>query len=394
MNSAIKMPIYLDYAATTPVRDEVLYAMQSCLTLKGNFANPNSLSHSMGILASDAVEKARFDVADLLGCQPDEIIFTSGATEANNLAIRGVAYASKTKGSHIITIATEHKAVLETCRQLEREGFSVTYLTPLSSGLINLEMIEKAIRSDTILVSVMHVNNELGVIHDIHTIGNFLKEKNIVFHVDAAQSAGKLAIDLSKMPVDLMSVSAHKVYGPKGIGTLYINKSSKISIEPIIYGGGQEQNLRAGTLPTHQIAGMGKAFSLAKEDLERDYQFIRTLNERFLKGLMSIENAHINGDRMFCIPHIVNFRIEGVDANELLNALPELALSVGSACNSNNANGSHVLKAIGLSPLQARSSLRISFGRFNKEEEVDFAIEHLKKAVQISLKNKQAMESI
>lgn len=389
----MRLPIYLDYAATTPVHEDVFKAMQSCLLKDSNFANSGSQSHSLGMLASDAVERARFDIADAIHAADNEIIFTSGATEADNLAIRGIATAHSNQRKHIITAQTEHKAVLESCKQLEKEGFLITYLKPLCNGLIPLELIEKEITDQTLLVSIMHVNNELGVIQDIEAIGKFLKNKAVFFHVDAAQSAGKIAINLKELSVDLMSFSAHKIYGPKGIGVLYVNKNSNIVLQPQIFGGGQEQGLRAGTLPTHQIVGMGKAFSLIQNNLSKNNKHIQALNERYVDGLMTMPGAIIHGNRAHSIPHILNFRIKGIDANDLLSALPEVALSVGSACNSGANQGSHVLKAIGLSPQEIRGAMRISFGQFNSIAEIDFVIERIKTAVNFLLMKKKKLEA-
>ncbi len=382
----MKNPIYLDYAATTPVLEPVFEAMRACLMMDGHFANPTALTHSLGLSAADVVERARFEVSSLVGCDPSEIIFTSGATESDNLAIKGAAYALRQKGQHLITMATEHKAVLETCYQLEQEGFRVTYLKPLENGLITLEMLEHALCDDTVLVSIMHVNNELGVIQDIAAIGQCLRARKICFHVDAAQSAGKLPICLKDLNVDFMSFSAHKVYGPKGVGALYVRGDIDFALVPITYGGGQEKGLRSGTLATHQIAGMGKAFALARDHFSKNNQHTQAISNRFIQGVQSIPDAVIHADRTHCIPNIVNFRIEGVNSSKMLAALPEIALSVGSACNSKSHLGSHALKAIGLSSREMHSAFRASFGCFNTLEEIDFVIERLKKGAQVMLK--------
>ncbi len=388
MINCIKTPIYLDNASTTHVDKLVCLEMMRCLSEDHNFANPDSSHHSLGMRAHELVEIARIQISNLVHCDPREIIFTSGATESNNLALIGVAEALNIKGKHIIVSQTEHKAILETCRYLESKGYHVTYLKPLSNGLIPLDMLEDAITLETILVSIMHVNNELGVVQDIRSLADCLKKKNILFHVDAAQSVGKIPIDLREIYADLMSFSAHKLHGPKGIGALFIRDRSDIAIKPLSYGGGQERGLRSGTLATHQIAGMGKAFFLAKERLTKDAEYISMLSNRFCNGLKAISQISFNIERMYCIPHILNFRIENVDSAELLSVTPEIAAAVGSACNSRSASGSHVLRAIGLTDSQVRSSLRISLSRFNTIEEMDFIVARLKKMIGLLTKLK------
>ncbi|WP_303900787.1 IscS subfamily cysteine desulfurase [Thiohalomonas denitrificans] len=369
-------PIYFDYSATTPVDPRV--ADQMCKYLRPEdslFGNPASRSHKYGWDAEEAVEKARRDVAALLNCDPKEIVWTSGATESDNLALKGAAHFYAKKGKHIITSKTEHKAVLDTCRQLEREGFEVTYLDPQSNGLISLKSLEEAIRDDTILVSIMHVNNEIGVIQDIAAIGELMRERKILFHVDAAQSAGKVPIDLKAMKVDLMSFSAHKVYGPKGMGALYVRRKPRVRLEAQMHGGGHERGMRSGTLPTHQIVGMGEAFRLAREEMESENQRIRALRDRLLKGIEDIEEVFVNGDLEHRVPHNLNISFAYVEGESLMMALSDLAVSSGSACTSSSLEPSYVLRALGRSDELAHSSLRFSFGRFTTEAEIDRAIE-------------------
>ena len=375
----MKTPIYFDYSATTPVDPRVAKKICDCLTLDGNFGNPASRSHSFGWNAEKAVEQARADVAALVNADPKEIVFTSGATESDNLAIKGAAYFYKKKGKHIITCKTEHKAVLDTCRILERDGYEVTYLDPEPNGLIDLEKFKAALRDDTILVSIMHVNNEIGVIQDIKAIGEITRERNIIFHVDAAQSAGKVPIDLQALKVDLMSFSAHKIYGPKGIGALYVCRKPRIRLEPQMHGGGHERGFRSGTLPTHQIVGMGEAFRLAKEEMAADNERIRMLRDRLLKGLESIEEMYINGDMEQRIPHNLNISFNFVEGESLMMALKDLAVSSGSACTSASLEPSYVLRALGRSDELAHSSIRFSLGRFTTEEEIDHLLDERKK---------------
>lgn len=377
----MKLPIYFDYSATTPVDPRVAEKMIACLTLDGNFGNPASRSHLFGWKAEDAVETARKQVADLLNADPREIVWTSGATESDNLAIKGVAHFYHKKGKHIITSRIEHKAVLDTCRQLEREGFEVTYLDPDSDGLIHPQAVADAIREDTILVSLMHVNNEIGTITDITAIGEITRSKGVIFHVDAAQSAGKIEIDLSKQKVDLMSFSAHKIYGPKGIGALYVRRKPRIRLEAMMHGGGHERGMRSGTLPTHQIVGMGEAFRLAKEELSADNAHMLALRNRLWEGLKDMEEVHINGSFVQRVPANLNISFAFVEGESLLMSLKDLAVSSGSACTSASLEPSYVLRALGLSDELAHSSIRFSFGRFTTEEEIDHAIGQLKTAV-------------
>jgi len=377
----MQFPIYLDYSATTPVDPLVAEKMAECLTLDSNFGNPASRSHMFGWKAEEAVESARRDVADLLNCDPREIVWTSGATEADNLAIKGAAHFYCMKGKHIITSKIEHKAVLDSCRQLEREGYEVTYLDPAKSGLITAENVAAAIRPDTILVSIMHVNNEIGVVNDIAAIGKVTRENKVIFHVDAAQSVGKLPINLETMQVDLMSVTAHKIYGPKGIGALYVRRNPRVRIEPQMHGGGHERGMRSGTLPTHQIVGMGEAFRLAGAGMEAENARITALRNRLLDGLKEIEEVYVNGDLEQRVSGNLNISFNFVEGESLMMALRDLALSSGSACTSASLEPSYVLRALGLSDELAHSSLRISIGRFTTEEEVDYAIEKIREAV-------------
>ncbi|WP_026377229.1 IscS subfamily cysteine desulfurase [Aestuariibacter salexigens] len=369
----INTPIYLDYAATTPVDPRVAEKMTACLTMDGNFANPASRSHRFGWQAEEAVDFARSQIAELVNCDPRELVFTSGATESDNLAIKGVAMAYADKGKHVITMSTEHKAVLDSCGWLETQGFEVTYLAPGSNGLLDLAELEAAIRPDTVLVSVMHVNNELGVIQDIAAIGALCQEKHILFHVDAAQSTGKVAIDLQTLPVDLMSFSAHKTYGPKGIGALFVRRRPKIHLHAQIHGGGHERGMRSGTLPTHQIVGMGEAFAIAGQELEQERVRLAGLRQRFLEIVGQLPGVVVNGNLSHSVAGVVNVGFDDVDGESLIMALHELAVSSGSACNSASMAPSYVLKALGLDDALAHSSLRFSFGRFTTRAEVEFA---------------------
>ena len=377
----MKLPIYLDYAATTPVDPQVAEKMCACLTMDGNFANPASRSHLYGWQAEEAVELARRQVADLVGADPREIVWTSGATESDNLAIKGVAHAFAERGRHLITSQIEHKAVLDSCRQLEREGFEVTYLKPDAAGLISVEQLQAALREDTILVSLMHVNNEIGVINDIAALGALVRERGILFHVDAAQSTGKLPINLKQLPVDLMSFSAHKSYGPKGVGALYVRRSPDVRIEALIHGGGHERGMRSGTLATHQLVGMGEAFALAGSQMQAENQRISALRDQLLAGLAGLDGVSFNGSTEHRVPHNLNLAFAGVDGELLLLALRDLALSTGSACTSASVEPSYVLRAIGLPDNLAHSSIRLSLGRFSTEDEVQHAAEVLCKAV-------------
>ena len=377
----MKFPIYLDYSATTPVDPRVAVKMAECLTLEANFGNPASRSHMFGWKAEEAVETARRQVADLINCDPREIVWTSGATEADNLAIKGAAHFYVKKGRHIITSKIEHKAVLDSCGQLEREGFEVTYLNPTEAGIITPEAVAAAIRPDTTIVSLMHVNNEIGVINDIAAIGKVTRENKVIYHVDAAQSTGKIDIDMEAMQVDLMSLTAHKVYGPKGIGALYVRRKPRVRIEPQIHGGGHERGMRSGTLATHQIVGMGEAYHLAKEEMVGENARIYALRTRLLKGLIGMEEVFVNGDVDRRVAHNLNISFSFVEGESLMMALRDLAVSSGSACNSASLEPSYVLSAIGLKDELAHSSLRISIGRFTTKEEVDYSIEKIREAV-------------
>ncbi len=377
----MQLPIYLDYAATTPVDPRVARAMAECLTIESNFGNPASRSHQFGWKAEEAVEDARRNVADLINCDPREIVWTSGATEADNLAIKGAAHFYHRKGKHIVTSKIEHKAVLDSCRQLEREGYEVTYLDPDSNGLISPETVEKALRPDTILVSLMHVNNEIGVVNDIEAIGEVTRRNKVIFHVDAAQSAGKLDIDLEKMQVDLMALTAHKLYGPKGIGALYVRRKPRVRIEPQIHGGGHERGMRSGTLATHQIVGMGEAYRIAREEMHEEARRTLALREKLLRGLEDIEEVYVNGDLTHRAPGNLNISFNFVEGESLMMALRELALSSGSACTSASLEPSYVLRALGRNDELAHSSLRISIGRFTTGEDIDYAIERIHYAV-------------
>jgi cysteine desulfurase len=375
------IPIYFDYAATTPVDPRVMEKMVECLTLEGNFGNPASRSHVFGWKAEAAVEEARQQVADLVNCDPREIVWTSGATESDNLALKGAAHFYKSRGKHIITSKIEHKAVLDSCRQLEREGFEVTYLDPDEKGLIAPEVVSDAIRDDTILVSLMHVNNEIGVINDIKAIGAICRDKKVIFHVDAAQSAGKIDIDLADMTVDLMSFSAHKVYGPKGMGALYVSRKPRVRLEAQMHGGGHERGMRSGTLPTHQIVGMGEAFRIARAEMHDEAERIFALRDRFLKGFAGMEEVYINGDLDHRVPGNLNISFNFVEGESLIMALKDLAVSSGSACTSASLEPSYVLRALGMNDELAHSSLRFSIGRFTTEQDVDTAVAKVREAV-------------
>ncbi len=370
----MKRPIYMDYSATTPVDPRVAKKMMEYLTPDVEFGNPASRSHAYGWHAEEAVELARQQVAALINADPKEIIWTSGATESDNLAIKGAAHFYQKKGRHIVTCKTEHKAVLDTCRQLEREGFEVTYLDPEASGLIDLNKLAAVLRDDTVLVSIMHVNNEIGVIQDIAAIGALVKSKGIIFHVDAAQSAGKTPIDVTTMQVDLLSLSAHKVYGPKGIGALYVRRKPRIRLEAQMHGGGHERGLRSGTLPTHQIVGMGEAFLLAREEFASENAHVRAMRDRLWHGLQDIEEVYLNGDLEHRVPHNLNVSFNFVEGESLIMAMKELAVSSGSACTSSSLEPSYVLRALGRSDELAHSSIRFTLGRFTTDQEVDFVI--------------------
>ena len=378
MNAPIA-PIYLDYSSTTPVDPRVVDALLPFL--REDFGNPASRSHAYGWKAEDAVETARQQVADLVGCDPKELVWTSGATESINLAIKGAAHFYKDKGRHVITMKTEHKATLDTCRELEREGFEVTYLDVQADGLIDFAAFEAAVRPDTILVSVMFVNNEIGVIQDIPKIGEFCRARGIILHVDSAQATGKVQIDLQSLKVDLMSFSAHKTYGPKGIGALFVRRKPRIRLEPLIHGGGHERGMRSGTLPTHQIVGMGAAFALARAEMATENERIRMLRDRLWKGLSEIEAVYLNGDLEARVPHNLNVSFNYVEGESLLMAIKDIAVSSGSACTSASLEPSYVLRALGRSDELAHSSIRFSIGRYTTEADVDFTISLLKDKV-------------
>lgn len=374
--------IYLDYASTTPVDPRVASKMMKFLTPDGEFGNPASRSHRFGWKADEAVEEARSHVANLVNCDPREIVWTSGATEADNLAVKGVARFYKSKGNHIITSKIEHKAVLDPCRQLEREGFEVTYLEPNEGGVINPEDVKAAMKDSTILISLMHINNELGSLNDLTEIGNIAREAGAFFHVDAAQSTGKVDIDLSKLPVDLMSFSAHKTYGPKGIGALFVRRKPRVRIEALIHGGGHERGMRSGTLATHQIVGMGEAFRIAKEEMKQDNDKIKAFHEKFLREAMKIEHAYLNGDIENKVPNILNISFNFVEGESLIMGLKDIAVSSGSACTSASLEPSYVLRALGRKDELAHSSIRFSFGRFTKEEDIDKTLSILHNVVE------------
>ena len=373
--------IYFDYAATTPVDPRVAKKMHECLLLDGNFGNPASRSHEFGWKAEEVVEKARLQVADLINADSREIVWTSGATESDNLAIKGAAKFYKDRGNHIITSKIEHKAVLDPCRQLEREGFEVTYLDPNEDGIVTVEQLKKHVKENTILISLMHINNELGSINDIEKIGNFAREKNIIFHVDAAQSIGKVDIDLSKLNVDLMSFSAHKCYGPKGMGALYIRRKPRVRLEALIHGGGHERGFRSGTLATHQIVGMGEAFNLAKKEMAKDNRKIKELSELFWNEISDIEEIVLNGNKKNKVANITNVSFSYVEGESLIMALKDVAVSSGSACTSASLEPSYVLRALGRPDELAHSSIRFSFGRFTTPEEVKMVAETTKRVV-------------
>jgi len=377
----MKLPIYFDYSATTPVDKRVAEKMMQYMTTDGFYGNPASRSHKFGWQAEEAVDIARNQIAELINADPREIVFTSGATESNNLAIKGAANFYSKKGKHVITCKTEHKAVLDTCRELERQGYEVTYLDPESNGLIDLNKLNDAIREDTILVSIMHINNEIGVIQDIAEIGEMCRAKKIVFHVDAAQSAGKITIDLQNLKVDLMSFSAHKIYGPKGIGALYVSRKPRVRLEAQTHGGGHERGMRSGTLPTHQIVGMGEAFKIAKAELEQDYIHVTKMRDRLWAGISSMDQVFINGDADKRYPGNLNVSFNFVEGESLIMALKDLAVSSGSACTSASLEPSYVLRALGLNDEMAHSSIRFSFGRFTTEEEIDHAINIIQKSI-------------
>ena len=375
----MQLPVYLDYSATTPVDPRVVDKMVPYLREK--FGNPASRSHAYGWEAEKAVEDAREQVAELVGCDAKELVWTSGATESINLALKGAAHFYKDRGKHLITVKTEHKATLDTMRELERQGFEVTYLEVREDGLLDLDAFRAALRPDTILVSVMFVNNEIGVIQDIPAIGEICRERGIIFHVDSAQATGKLEVDLSKLKVDLMSFSAHKTYGPKGVGALYVRRKPRVRIEAQIHGGGHERGMRSGTLPTHQIVGMGEAFRIARAEMATENERIRMLRDKLLRGLNEIEEVYVNGDMDRRVPHNLNASINYVEGESLIMAVKDLAVSSGSACTSASLEPSYVLRALGRSDELAHSSIRFSVGRFTTEQEIDFAVSLLRQKV-------------
>ncbi len=372
MDMTPHFPIYLDYGATTPVDPRVVDAMIPWL--REHFGNAASRSHAWGWEAEEAIEKARTQVAELINADPREIVWTSGATESDNLAIKGAAHFYQGKGKHLITVKTEHKAVLDTTRELERQGFEVTYLDVLENGLLDLEVFKAAIRPDTILASVMAVNNETGVIQDLNAIGTICREKGVIFHVDAAQATGKMPLDMQTMPIDLMSLASHKTYGPKGIGALYVRRKPRIRLEAQMHGGGHERGMRSGTLPTHQIVGMGEAFRIAKEEMGKDLEHAKRLQQRLLDGLKDMEQVFVNGDLEHRVPHNLNMSFNFVEGESLIMGIKGLAVSSGSACTSASLEPSYVLRALGRSDELAHSSLRMTIGRFTTEEEIDTAI--------------------
>ncbi|MBI5277939.1 MAG: IscS subfamily cysteine desulfurase [Burkholderiales bacterium] len=376
MDTTPHFPIYMDYGATTPVDPRVVDAMIPWL--REHFGNPASRSHAWGWEAEEAVEKARQQVADLIGADPREIVWTSGATESNNLALKGAAHFYKSKGKHLITVKTEHKAVLDTMRELERQGFEVTYLDVQEDGLLDLDKFRAALRPDTIVVSVMYVNNEIGVVQDIPALGAICREKGIIFHVDAAQATGKVEIDIKKLPVDLMSLASHKTYGPKGIGALYVRRKPRVRLEAQMHGGGHERGMRSGTLPTHQIVGMGEAFRIAREEMGKDIEHARRLQQRLLDGLKDVEQVFINGHLEQRVPHNLNISFNFVEGESLIMGIKGLAVSSGSACTSASLEPSYVLRALGRSDELAHSSLRMTIGRFTTEQEIDYAIETIR----------------
>ena len=377
----MKLPIYLDYSATTPADPRVAEKMMQCLTLDGIFGNPASRSHRFGWQAEEAVDEARNHIAELIGADPREIVFTSGATESNNLAIKGIAHFYRNQGKHIITCKTEHKAVLDPCRFLESEGFEVTYLDPQPNGLVSIEQIANAMRDDTLLVSIMHVNNEIGVIQDVAAIGELCRSRKIFFHVDAAQSVGKLPIDVEAMKIDLFSISAHKIYGPKGIGALYVRRKPRVRLEAQMHGGGHERGMRSGTLPTHQIVGMGEALRIAGLEMADEARRLLALRDRLWNGLRDIEEVYLNGDLEHRVPGNLNVSFAYVEGESLMMGLKDLAVSSGSACTSASLEPSYVLRALGLTDELAHSSIRFSIGRFTTEEEIDYTISLIKQEI-------------
>ena len=378
----IKLPIYLDYSSTTPVDERVAEKMMQCLTLKGAFGNPASRSHAFGWQAEKMVEQARGQIAELINADPREIVCTSGATESDNLAIKGVAHFYAKKGKHIITVKTEHKAVLDTCRQLEKEGYELSYLNPRDDGLLDLDELENTIRDDTVLISVMHVNNEIGVIQDIKKIGELAREKGVIFHVDAAQSAGKVPIDLQSLQVDLMSFSAHKIYGPKGIGALYVRRKPRVRVEAQMHGGGHERGMRSGTLSSHQIVGMGEAFAIAQQEMDNEHERILSLRNRLWDGIKTMDEVYCNGDYAQRVAGNLNVSFNYVEGESLIMALKNIAVSSGSACTSASLEPSYVLRALGRNDELAHSSIRFAVGRYTTAEEIDYTIDLVKNSVE------------
>ncbi len=378
----LQLPIYMDYSATTPVDGRVAEKMANFMTKDGAFGNPASRSHAFGWAADDAVKTSRKQVADLINANPKEIVFTSGATESDNLAIKGAAHFNQRKGKHIVTCKTEHKAVLDPCRELEREGYEVTYLDPESNGLIDIDKFKAALRDDTTVVSIMHVNNEIGVIQDIAALGEVCRERKIIFHVDAAQSAGKVPIDMEALKVDMMSFSAHKIYGPKGIGALYVQRKPRVRVEAQMHGGGHERGMRSGTLATHQIVGMGEAFRIAKDEMAAENERLITMRNRLWDGFKDMEEVYLNGDLDQRVAGNLNVSFNFVEGESLIMALKDIAVSSGSACTSASLEPSYVLRAIGRNDELAHSSIRFTYGRFSSSEEVDFTIDLVRNAVE------------
>ncbi len=375
------LPVYLDYMATTPIDPRVVAAMQECFTTEGHFGNPAS-RHRYGSNAEQLVYKAREQVAQLINADPREIVWTSGATESDNLALKGAAEFYQRNGKHIITVSTEHKAVLHTCEYLARNGFDVTFLDPEPNGILDLKKLEAAMRPDTILVSVMHVNNETGVIQDMKAIGQLVKSHGAIFHVDAAQSVGKISVDVQEMKIDLLSISGHKMYAPKGVGVLYVRREPRVRLEIQMHGGGHERGMRSGTLATHQIVGLGLAAEIAQKDMQKNQQHLQALADRFWTGLNTVSHIHLNGDFEQRSPGCFNVCFEGVDNESLMLSLTDVALSAGSACNAASPESSHVLKSMGIQPQQAHQSVRMSMGRFTTEEDIDRAVAQITEQVQ------------
>ena len=380
--NSLSIPIYLDYSSTTPVDERVAKKMAECLTKEGAFGNPASRSHSFGWDSEKLIDEARQNVAKLINADKREIVWTSGATESDNLAIKGAAHFYKERGNHLITLSTEHKAVLDTMRHLEAEGFEVTYLDPQSNGLVNMDDLKKAITDKTILISIMHVNNEIGVIQDLESIGKLCRERKIIFHVDAAQSPGKVEVDVNKFNIDLLALSAHKAYGPKGIGALYVRRKPRVRLEAQMHGGGHERGFRSGTLPTHQIVGMGEAFRLAREEMENDNEKIRKLRDKLWNGLKDMEEVYLNGDLDQRIPGNLNISFNFIEGESLIMAIKDMAVSSGSACTSASLEPSYVLRALGRDDELAHSSIRLTIGKYTEEEEIDYAVKLIKESVE------------